>query len=80
MSDIMDFTIERMKRESAPHLQIVDEDGVVWFKYGADYKDKDNRTFTFYFWATGDEDAEDRLTRIQSTAWLIGRVCEEISA
>lgn len=80
MSDLIDLELARMKKETSPFLTIIDEDGIHWFKYGAEYIDAENKHFGFYFWAKNDNDAESRLTRIQSTAYLVGRLCEEIPA
>jgi uridine kinase len=55
--------IESTFQEDAQH--VMGEDGLKYYKYNVAYRDKRGKEYNFDIFATNDEDALERLDRIQ---------------
>lgn len=71
----MDNVVKFPRKPICDDLMVyTDEYGDKWFMYSIEYKDADNKTFTFSIWARSFEDAENRLQCVKNN----GNVCGEI--
>ncbi len=76
--NVVDLTARRDKL-NGPDADLVymDDDGVLWYKYGVEYKDQRGKTMTFHLWAQSFDDAKARLQLLGENGWVYGQIISD---
>lgn len=78
---ILDITGRIAQKDRPDEDQIyTDEEGVEWFKYSCSYKTGTDTSFSFYIWATDNEDAKSRLEAIKQFSKVDGRIYSSVES